>query len=220
MENINELVYQACVNANIDVFTRIVKNIKNAKQKQLLEEEFKNHMKYVSNFILNSDFWKTWKLDENFIKQLHKIHYPPNYVETKKNKKWEDIVFMVPGEYKKYPNFLRVSPSIVNFEMDKWVKKYNKNIWKVKDKQKIIWELILEFFKIHPFWHGNWMMASLLFDLMLIKNNLKPIWLKAKYLDDNFKSKVYKSIEKSIKENNTKYFLETIFSYYSNEMLE
>jgi hypothetical protein len=58
---------------------------------------------------------------------------------------------MIPGEYKKYPNFPRVSPAVVSFEMKKLIRKYNKNISKVPNKKEFIGSIILDFLRIHPF---------------------------------------------------------------------
>jgi hypothetical protein len=51
-------------------------------------------------------------------------------------------------------------------------------------------------------------------DLLLIKNNLKPIWLKAKYVNLTYKKGIYNVIEKSIKDNNLYYWINYIFNHY------
>ena len=210
MNNLEKKVYQACIDANIEQFTRIISNITDPKQKEQVEKMFNNHMKEITEFIINSQFWKTWKLNEEFIKKLHKISYPPGYKETKKDKYGNDVVFMIPWEYKLFNNFPRVDKNIVSFEIKKLINKYNKGIKKASDKFNFIWEIILDFFKIHPFWHWNWMMASLLLDILLLRNNLESIWLKKHYLNPEIKQQIYNSIEKAIITKNYNIFIENI----------
>jgi hypothetical protein len=59
MKNLQPLIYQACVDANIYRLQFILNNTKDEIKKQQIKIMFTNHMKELTEFILNSNFIKT-----------------------------------------------------------------------------------------------------------------------------------------------------------------
>ena len=204
-DDILEIVRQG----NIEKFTNVVNSINDERQKQQLKSGFENHMKEIAIFCKNN-FDKN-NLTENFIKNLHKIHYPKWYKKFKKTTSWDwEICTMIPWQYKTLMNFKWVKPENVKKEMSILIENYNTNIKSTDNKFDLITKFIIDFFRIHPFGDWNWTVAFILYDLLLLNNNLKPLFIKSRYLDTNKKRKIYNSIEKSISENNILYFLEEI----------
>jgi len=215
MSNIEEKVYQSCVDANFlklqDVFLRV----KDINQKKQIEKMFSAHMQELTDFILSSIFLKTWKINEEFIKNLHKKLFPPNYTETKKSLSWKEVVYLIPGEYKIFENFPRVSVATVRNELLKWIKYYNQNINTLDNKFDFIALKVVDFLKIHPFANANGITISIIFDLMLILNWFENYWLKRKYLEPWFKDEFFKVIEKYILQKDKENYLNFIKKHYS-----
>jgi Fic family protein len=185
-----------------------------------MEISFYEHMKQIANFCLK-EFNKNWKLDTTFIKKLHRIHYPDGYIRRKKTLSWEtEFVSFRPWVYKYYENYPWVKPKDVKKEMKKLVNNYNKNINGTHNKFQFITEFIIAFFKIHPFWDSNWAVASILYDLLLLKNNLAPVYLKWFYLDKTKKQQIYNSIEQSIKMNKSDIFSNLILKLHYDKRIK
>jgi fido (protein-threonine AMPylation protein) len=214
MKDIEQKVYKACEDANWVKLQEVLSIVKDENQKQQIKKMFSAHMQEITDFILNSNFLKTWKLDENFIKTLHKKLFPPNYKETKKSLSWKDIVYLIPWEYKIFENYPRVSVANTKKEILKWINDYNQNINKVENKFDFIALKVVDFFKIHPFANANGITISIIFDLMLISNGYKNYWLKRKYLIPWFKEEFFKVIEKYILQKDIKSYLTFIKKHY------
>jgi fido (protein-threonine AMPylation protein) len=58
--------------------------------------------------------------------------------------------------------------------------------------------LIIDLFRIHPFGNWNGCVISILYDLLLIKYHLPPVYLKWFYVDKSLKKEIYLVIENSI----------------------
>lgn len=203
------IINKSCTQANIVKLNKVLKNIKNQQEKNKIINQFNNHMGKIAD-ICTKDFLSDWILKESFIKKLHKIHYPIWYKLYKEIAwKWK-IVIMIPWNYKTIENFTRVKVKDTKYEMSKLIDNYNKKINITDNKFNFITKTIINLFKIHPFWDGNWTIISIIYDLLLINNNLKPVFLKWLYEDINKKKEIYNSIELSIKNNDISYFIKTI----------
>ena len=194
---------------NIEKFSKVYDSIKDENQKQQIKNWFDSHMKEIAIFC-NNNFDKN-NLTENFIKNLHKIHYPKWYKIFKKTKDWKwEVCTMIPWQYKTLMNFKWVKPENVKKEMSILIENYNTNIKSTDNKFDLITKFIIDFFRIHPFGDWNWTVAFILYDLLLLNNNLKPLYIKEKYINTDNKKEIYKAIEKSISENNISFFKKSI----------
>jgi len=210
--SIKDQIYEACKNANLYRLDFILKHTQNQQEKEKILKMFDLHMKQLTQYIINSDFHKTWKLSEEFIKGLHKRFFPPGYKKTKKLKNGQEIVYFIPGQYKIFPNHPRVAPKDVKKEMKKWINDYNL-YWKNRDFDYYALKM-LDFFRIHPFTNWNGVTISIIFDLMLLYNNLKPYWLKAKYLIPGFRLTFYNIIDNALKTKNYNNYLKFLKNFY------
>lgn len=180
-------------------------------KKEQIKILFTKHMQEISDFCIEN-FIKKDKLTEKFIRDLHKLHFPPWYKKTKKTLSWDgEVVVMLPWVYKSSPtNYNWVAPSEVKFEMQKLIENYNENIDLAKNKFDFILNFVLDFYKIHPFWDWNGRIASILWDLMLIKNNLKPIFIKTILDNKTNKEKLFEIIEVAIRDKKIDIFIKEI----------
>lgn len=209
-KNLENIIFQACKDANYIKLQQVLNLTNNKQQKEQIKKMFNAHMQEITDFILNSNFIKTNKLSEEFIKTLHKKLFPPNYKETKKSLSWKEVVYFIPWEYKIYENFTRVSVANVKKEINKWIENYNKNIKNIENKFDFCAIKVVEFLKIHPFANANWITISIIFDLMLILNWFKNYWLKRKYLIPWFREEFFKVIEDYILTKNKEKYINFI----------
>lgn len=154
-------------------------------------------------FIYNSWFFDDdFLLTENFIKWIHKSFYPENFTQKWIDENWKEIVWLIPGEYKKIDNFANTKEKIrffsdlpwwteekaqytkkelVEEEMKKLVNdfniSYNTSI-NLQIKKDLVFLLILDIVRIHPFSDWNGRIAWILLDLYLEKLGFSWIWLK------------------------------------------
>jgi len=206
-------VFKACTDANYVKLRYILDNLKDDSKKEQIKKMFNTHMEELTDFILNDDFFTRGTLTENFIKNLHRKLFPPHYKETKKSLSWKEVVYFIPWEYKKYPNFPRVWPSNVKKEMQYWINDYNTKIKQIENKFDFIALKVVEFLRIHPFANANGITISIIFDLMLIQNWFENFWFKRKYLILWFKDKFFKAIENYILTKNEENYLNFIKKY-------
>ena len=198
-------ILKIVTNWNIKKFNSVYNSIKDQTKKDQIKKWFDLHMKQISDFCIKN-FDKD-NLTVNFIKNLHKIHYPKWYRRFKKSLDWKtEVCTMIPWEYKTIENFPEVKPKDVKKEMEKIVDYYNKNYKNSKNILDLISYFILNFIKIHPFWDWNWTVWFILFDLLLFYNWYKPIYIKKIFS----KEEIYINIKKSIKNNDISFFKKAI----------
>lgn len=204
-----DIVYEICKSANIAKFENIIQKVEEDK-KIALKKWFENHMRSLALYC-KKNFLDKWILTEDFIKWLHKSHYPKWFIQYKDFEKsiWK-VAIMIPWEYKSIENFKRIKLSDTKIEVQKNIDNYNYNIDKTKDKKDFITKIFINFYKIHPFWNWNWVTFSIIYDLMLLKNGYEIVKLRELYKDDNLKKEIYKSIDNSIKNDDIKYFKKMI----------
>jgi Fic family protein len=151
-------------------------------------EEMKAHdvaIKMVVELATN----KERDLSENFIRQLNEIILVrPYWKEAITNDGQQTRREITPGEYKKFPNSVRLengeifqyaspqeTPALMNDLMD---------FYKTSSDEGVAHPLWLaamlhyKFVRIHPFDDGNGRVARLLMNHVLIKNNLPPVIIK------------------------------------------
>jgi len=200
------------INSNINNLNKVLNNIDTIEQKKQIQILFEEHMKEITNYCLDN-FINKEKLSETFIMWLHKIHYPKWYIESNKTIKGDaEIITMIPGNYKTLQNFDWVDPKDVKSEMNKLINLYNENIKISNDKKKLIIYILINLYRIHPFWNWNGRVISIIIDLMLIKNNINPIYFN-KLLNTNrklFSSNIVQSIKSKSITNINKIIKETI----------
>lgn len=206
--NLKELVTQSCISANNSYLDFVLSQIQDENSKNNVKKLFNLHMEEIAIFCIEN-FLEKDLLNQDFIRTLHKMHFPEWYKKTKKTISGDvNVVVMIPWVYKSWhTNYDRVEPENVKKEIIKLINNYNENINLSDNKLDFILVFILNLSKIHPFWDGNGRVISILWDLMLIKNGLNPIYIKSILYKEK---KLYMSIHDSIKENNTKIFLDNI----------
>lgn len=136
--------------------------------------------------------------DEEFIKWLHKTLYPEGYVQKSRTPEWEEFVWMIPGEYKKIDIISKdnankdvyLKPEKVEQWMQNIIREYQENRDNPKDA---IFYFLADFFIVHPFGDGNGRVAYILTDLLLLQNNLPPLYLGEKKEKD--KKRFYRILD-------------------------
>lgn len=122
-----------------------------------------NHFRCIDNIIDNASY----KLSENFIKNLHLI-LKNGTTDSRKN--WFAV-----GDYKKLPNEVgeiqTTSPNKVSSEIKKLLNFYNK---KTKKTLEDLIDFHCKFERIHPFQDGNGRVGRLILFKECLKNNIVP----------------------------------------------
>lgn len=129
------------------------------------------------------------QLSEDFMRGLHKTLYPEWYTQRAKDAHGREFIWMIPGEYrtidinsKDNTNkeiYLKVKD--VKTWIQKIVSDYNTSQGSRFDA---ILYFLVDFFIVHPFGDGNGRVAYILTDILLLKNNLKPLYLGMKKEND------------------------------------
>jgi hypothetical protein len=79
----NNLILESILNANKINLDKIISQINDGKQVNQINRLFEKHMLEITEFC-EKNFIQNELLEEKNIKELHKIHFPPNYKETQK----------------------------------------------------------------------------------------------------------------------------------------
>lgn len=191
------------------------------KSPQEKHDQIKNmfdlHMNKIAQYCID-EFVNKDTLSEKWIKWLHKILYPAWYTQTTdiENTRWK-VVYMIPWEYKsinnKTVNYINPEAEDIEFlevnkvkeSMDLLIMNFNNKPEKNKD---VIMFFVLDFLEIHPFGDGNWRIASILVDVLCLKNGIKPFYfylIKEKDL-----TWLYKSIQLAKRDNDLSYIYEVV----------
>ncbi len=200
---IKEQILKSVISANQKYLNNVLNKIPDDK-KEFAKNSFNQHMNIISDYCYKEVFENN-NFSEKFLRELHKIHFPKWYTETT-IKDWIKVITMIPWVYRSNENYMWVRAYQVKKEMNIL---FN-NIWNLNSFDEIA-IFLLNFLRIHPFWNGNWRIWSIIFDLLLIKNNLKPYFLREKL--KKYEKEIFKKIEKSLKTKNNSYFLETLKKY-------
>tara|TARA_R110002096_G_scaffold431481_1_gene646748 strand:- start:23 stop:1411 length:1389 start_codon:yes stop_codon:yes gene_type:complete len=163
-------------------------------------EEMKGHdlgLKMINDYALDKDR----PLTELFIKELNKIILVrPYWKEAVTNDSTPTSKRIIPGEYKKMPNHVRLkngevfeytNPEDVVAEMSSLIQWYRENKETMHPVQ-IAAEFHYKFVCIHPFDDGNGRVARLIMNYILISNDYPLVVIKS---DD--KSNYLKSLRKA-----------------------
>lgn len=169
-------------------------------------------IQFIHENVIQKDFEK---LEISFIKQLHKILYPEWFVLKNKDINGNEYIQMIPWEFR---NIDLVAKEFADKKLYyKWqeIEAWLKNIISdFNDSKKHINDILLfmiDFITIHPFWDGNWRIADILTDLLLLKNWFEPYyfgWLKKK--DEIWFYKIRNEVAKT---RDIKYFYEFLEKY-------
>lgn len=198
-------------------------------KKQIAINAYEKDIERLVNYIYNSWFLnENFLLTEDFIKWFHKSLYPENFIQKKKDEKWREFIWMIPGEYKKIkiisndrknardlPNWkpnedIYTLPENTEIEMNQLLSNFNK-IKNIENKKDFILFFINDLLYIHPFWDWNGRMIKILCDLLLLKYNLQSLWLM-KIWEKN-KLELNKSMYLSHKQRDLKYIYDFIEKY-------
>lgn len=157
-------------------------------------------------------------LSTNFIKWLHKMLYPAWHIQKQVNEKWQEIIWMIPWEYriinlesttnpnkKIYCNFENIKDSLDNI-----IAEFNNNL-NSNNSQKSILIFMADFSRVHPFWDWNGRLIDILVDLLLVKNNLTPIYFWK--LKQNDKVSFYQALDWAHETRKLDWLLELVDKY-------
>lgn len=171
--------------SNLDVYlNEHLKKVPEDKQ-EIAKEYFYKDIEKITNYCYEN-FWRI--LSEEFIKWLHKSLYPDWYIQKTKDENWNEIIWMIPWEYKKIKIVAKenknqdIYEKVENIEnsMKKLIDDFNINILKdisISEKKDLIFLFAVDFVSIHPFWDGNWRADGILIDLLCLKYDIDLLWL-------------------------------------------
>lgn len=198
-------------------------------KKQIAINAYEKDIERLANFVYNSWFLnENFLFTEDFIKWFHKNLYPENFFQKKKDEKWREFIWMIPGEYKKIkiisndrknardlPNWkpneeIYTLPENTEIEMGKLLSNFSK-IENTENKKDFILFFINDLLYIHPFWDWNWRLIKILCDLLCLKYNINTFWLM-KIWEKN-KLELNKSMYLSHNQRNLKYIYDFIEKY-------
>lgn len=146
---------------------------------------FETHMAYLADYCM-AGYGGRGTLTEAFICGLHKALFPRDYKQALMTTPEGEVVYMVPGEYKRisnsggsyvYPDriIVFIAPEDVPETMAKAVKTLNAALAAAideREKRDAILFFIVDFLAIHPFGDANGRVAYMLADLLAIREGL------------------------------------------------
>lgn len=142
-------------------------------------------IRYCQQYRENPDL----RLSEEFIRWLHKSLYPEWYIQRSKDPQGREFIWMIPGEYRTIDivsndntnKEVYLKTKDVKTWIQRIVSEYNDN------QNDISWStlsFLADFCIVHPFGDGNGRVVYILTDILLLKNNLKPLYLGMKKEND------------------------------------
>lgn len=163
---------------------------------------------FLKENILNN----SGKLDIETIKLFHKNLYPNWFIHKNKDINWKEFIQMIPGEFR---NINLIAKEFNNkdlyykwMEVEKWLKDVVSSFNNSRKQINDILLFMTDFITVHPFWDGNWRVADILTDLLLLKNWFEPIYFW--YLKQKDKTWFYEVRNKVAETKDIKYFYEFI----------
>lgn len=144
---------------------------------------FERHMSAIARFC-HDNYHGAGTLTTAFIRDLHRSLYPSGYREVQRTLEGNEVVTMVPGEYKTFtvrgerPSLSFTEPARVAKEMEALVGHLNATLvatGHVEERRKTIIFFGLDMVKIHPFPDANGRVSYMLVDLLLIQDGFSPI---------------------------------------------
>ena len=177
------------------VYTNTLSYLKNAL---LRTPEDKHHLvfawytgdtekviQFCQQYRENSDL----QLSEDFIRWLHKTLYPEWYIQRSKDPQGREFIWMIPGEYRTIDIVSKDNTNKDVYLKAKDVKAWiHRTVSEYNTRQNDVCDNILYFLAdfciVHPFGDGNGRVVYILADILLLKNNLKPLYLWKKKEND------------------------------------
>ena len=183
-----ELVLAAVRDACLPYLVKVLARVPEDKHPNITSL-FDTHMAYLADYCM-AGYGGRGALTEAFICGLHKTLFPSDYQQVLMTTPEGEVVYMVPGEYKRfnnggesylYPNrsYLCIAPEDVQETMAKVVNTLNTALAAATDEQQIrdaILLFILDFLMIHPFGDANGRVACILADLLAIREGLPAFY--------------------------------------------
>lgn len=150
-----------------------------------INSSFDAHMVFLADYCI-AGYGGRGTLTEAFICGLHKALFPRDYKQALMTTPEGEVVYMVPGEYKRFNNGgdsslhpnqynMCLAPEDVQETMAKAVSGVNAALIAATDgklKRDAILIFIVDFFMIHPFADANGRVAYMLVDLLAIREGL------------------------------------------------
>lgn len=179
-----ELIISAMRDASLPYLVKVLARSSEDKHSHITGW-FETHMAHLADYCM-AGYGGRGTLTEAFICGLHKALFPPDYKQALMTTPEGEVVYMVPGEYKRfnnggdsylYPNrtYLCIAPEDVQETMTKVVKTLNAALGEAADERQIrdaILFFMVDFFMIHPFADANGRVAYMLADMLVIREGL------------------------------------------------
>jgi fido (protein-threonine AMPylation protein) len=179
-----ELIISATRDANFPYLAKVLARVPEDKHSQITAL-FETHMAFLADYCM-AGYGGRGTLTEAFICGLHKALFPGDYKQALMTTPEGEVVYMVPGKYKRfnnggesylYPNgyIMCIVPEDVPETMAKVVNTLNTALAAATDEQQIrdaIFFFVVDFLMIHPFGDANGRVAYMLADLLAIREGL------------------------------------------------
>lgn len=182
---IRELIISAMQDACLPYLAKVLARLPDDRHSHI-QGLFETHMAFLADYCL-AGYGGRGSLTAAFICGLHKALFPENYRQILMTTP-EGEVYMVPGEYKRFPNGgdsnlypnqynVCIAPEDVSESMAKVVNILNTALLSAADKQQkrdAILCFVVDFLMIHPFDDANGRVAYMLADVLAIMESLPP----------------------------------------------
>lgn len=189
VDTMRELIISAMRDASLPYLAKVLARSPEDKHSHITGW-FETHMARLADYCM-AGYGGRGTLTEAFICGLHKALFPPDYKQVLMTTPEGEVVYMVPGEYKRfnnggesylYPNrsYLCIVPEDVLETMAKVVNTLNTALAVATDERQIrdaILFFMVDFFMIHPFGDANGRVAYMLADLLAIREGLPALFL-------------------------------------------
>lgn len=181
-----ELIIAAVRDACLPYLAKVLASMSDDKHSHI-QGLFETHMAFLADYCI-AGYGGRGKLTEAFICGLHKALFPKNYRQILMTLPEGEVIYMVPGEYKRFPNGgdsnlypnqfnVCIAPEDVPESMAKVVNILNAALSAATDERQIrdaILCFVVDFLMIHPFDDANGRVAYMLADVLVIMESLPP----------------------------------------------
>ena len=178
-----KLIYDAVCTANRSSLEKSLAGCSRESHSEMIAA-FERHMSDIACFCHDS-YLGTGTLTTAFIRELHRRHYPAGYREVQCAPDGEEVVLMVPGEYRtSLVGGGRLDATLAEAvqtasDMQALVDDVNATLTGSGSDQHRRDRVVLfgrEMVRLQPFTDANERVASILVDLLLIRAGMAPIY--------------------------------------------
>lgn len=137
---------------------------------------------------LYTDFFLSEQITAQAIKTLHALQYPEGYKGYQNDSHGNPVLYLIPGEYKLYPNHFTESggmvkpvdttPQSVSLEVEKLLERLNLALCGPAEQHRdaIVW-FCLDISAVHPFADANGRIVVQMLDTLLVRGGYEPLYI-------------------------------------------